>query len=124
MTTDAAHEIAEDGWVHHYVSTACLHEINDGDPDQHDRCRATCKTCGRPCGCANHADGEISSSPPPWVDQARDVARELLAAIGEFDRRQVLTPAQWEQIQTDPRLFWLRGEEAGPGTWTPPEERP
>jgi hypothetical protein len=92
------------GWVHRYVSTACMHEINDGDPDQHARCRATCKTCDAPCECAN---------------QARDIARELYAVSND--------PDLWERIATDPALFWLRGEEAEPGTWTPPEtggERP
>lgn len=103
------------GWVHHYVSTACLHEINDGDPDQHDRCRATCKTCGRPCECANHTEGEISSAPPSWVDQARDIARRLMAEWPS------MTLAQ--EITTDPALFWLRGEEQPPGQRTPPEER-
>lgn len=104
------------GWVHHYVSTACLHEINDGDPDQHARCRATCKTCDRPCECANHTEDELAAAPSSWVDQARAIARDL------YDRVPYLPKDLATRIASDPHLFWLRGEEQPPGEWRPPGE--
>lgn len=36
----------------------------------------------------------------------------------------VIGAVLWRRIQSDPALFWLRGEEAPAGQWTPPEERP
>jgi hypothetical protein len=106
---------------HHYISTACQHGLCDN------RCRRTCKYCDTPCTHECHTGTPTGPLPPPWVDQARDIARELLDAIQDFedfDHRQVVTPAQWERIRTDPALFWLRGEEAPPGIWAPPEEGP
>jgi len=49
------------------------------------------------------------------VDQARDVARELLAALGTA----YCPPELGRRIEQDPALFWLRGEDAPPGTWQP-----
>lgn len=34
-------------WLTHYVSTYCMHR-------DHDKCRRTCKTCGRVCRCRCH----------------------------------------------------------------------
>jgi len=47
------------------------------------------------------------------VDQARSTARELLAYI-TLSRGG--TPELMRKIETDPNLFWLRGEEKPPGT--------
>lgn len=35
---------------HHYISTACRHDL-------HDRCRKRCKFCGAPCLCKHHREG-------------------------------------------------------------------
>lgn len=107
-------ELPGQPWVHHYVSTFCLHELHDGDPAQHDQCRQTCKACDRSCECPNHTAGETRTAPPSWVDQARDIARELW-------NHGFVTPELEQRVATDPALFWLRGEEKPPGTWTPPE---
>jgi hypothetical protein len=93
--------------AHEYVSTACYH-------GECGSCRNTCKFCDAPCGHECHP-GDAARAFTPWVDQARDMARMLLmevrAAEGPW------TPQLAERIATDPGLFWLRGEEAPPGTW-------
>ena len=96
--------------THDYTSTACLHESED--PALHNSCRQTCKFCGARCACKNHARGEVPT-PASWVDQARSTARELLAYI-TLSRGG--TPELMRKIETDPNLFWLRGEEKPPGT--------
>jgi len=57
--------MAEAKIAHHYVSTACLHDL-------HDRCRRTCKFCASPCACHCHLtspetpeDSPQSASKPP-----------------------------------------------------------
>lgn len=96
---------------HYYMSTACLHERKDGQPDLHDACRRTCKFCGRPCQCPRHASQDAPAV-TSWTDQARNMARELLALIDEQD---YMPAPLGERIATDPALFWLRGEEVPPG---------
>lgn len=96
--------------AHDYLSTACLHEAADGTPQVHDACRQTCKFCDAPCQCPRHEARETAGH-VSRVDQARDIARELLRHGNtlEFQRR----------IKDDRTLFWLRGEEQPPGTWHP-----
>jgi hypothetical protein len=106
---------------HDYLSTACWHELNDGRPALHTDCRASCKYApGAPehCRCPNHTEEELRASPVSWVDQARGMALRLLAAcyaadvdLAKVDRHLV------RAIETEPALFWLRGEEQPPGQW-------
>lgn len=109
------------GWVHEYVSTACLHAQMEGRPELHAGCRNTCKfALGEPeycqCPCHGRTGTQPGSAGP--VDQARDIAAELLAAIREHPAGgTVLSPDLEERIRTDPYLFWLRGEVQSPGQW-------
>jgi hypothetical protein len=99
------------GMAHHYVSTACLHE--DQDPALHEACRQSCKYCDASCQCPQHVTGG-TYAPVSWVDQARDMARELLRyglSTG------AVMPELLHRIESDPALFWLRGEEQPPGEW-------
>jgi len=95
---------------HAYVSTACHH-------GECGACRNTCKYCDAPCSHGCHP----ASGPPlpePWVDQARDIARELLrCGLGTGE---AVPPELLHRIASDPALFWLRGETAPPGKWAPP----
>jgi hypothetical protein len=100
------------GWVHHYVSTACLHGLCD------ERCRSTCKFCDAPCEHECHPQTGDRVLPPSWVDQARDIARRLYTEVA------FLPVDLAEEIAADPHLWWLRGEEQPPGQWTPHEEKP
>lgn len=104
----------------HYLSTACYHEHLAGPAALHDACRLTCKFCDAPCSCPQHPHESDSPQAVSWVDQARGIARELLALLEEVDG----VPYKFhEQLSDDPRLFWLRGEEAPPGTWKQGEEQ-
>jgi hypothetical protein len=91
---------------HEYISTACQH-------GECGSCRRTCKYCDASCRCPLpdcHHGGSTQERPAAWVDQARGIARQLLADGGvslELARR----------IEQDPALFWLRGEEVPQGTW-------
>jgi hypothetical protein len=111
MTTTGAHE---------YLSTACWHELNDGRPELHGSCRASCKFApGGPeyCVCPNHPENDGSPAPQSWVDQARDAARRLLTVLESGGALTVRDPELSRLIRTDPDLFWLRGEEQPPGEW-------
>jgi hypothetical protein len=99
---------------HHYVSTACLHGLCD------ERCRRTCKFCDALCAHGCHTGEPVGDLPPAWLDQARDIARELLAR----SPADLLPGDLIDRVESDPHLFWLRGEEQPPGVLTPPEERP
>lgn len=102
------------GWVHHYISTACEHGLCD------ERCRSTCKFCDAPCQHSCHPQSGDRELPPPWVDQARDIAQDLLLAAGGvkgLDRAGLGGLAH--RVRSDPHLFWLRGEAQPPGVWTP-----
>lgn len=101
---------ATTSWVHHYVSTACLHGLCDG------RCRATCKFCDAPCEHDCHPQRGDAVLPVPWVDQARDLTREMFAAV-QAAPGDVLPDELRQRIAADPDLFWLRGEEQPPGQW-------
>jgi hypothetical protein len=94
---------------HEYLSTACWHALFDGNQKLHGSCRSSCKFCTRHCGCSCHPqpEGEQAVS---WVDQARDVALALLAEI-EASAPTRMSTALRQRIETDPALFWLRGEE-------------
>lgn len=99
---------------HVYLSTACQHEMIDGNPGLHASCRQTCKYCDQPCSCTRHPEGATAVA--PWVDQARMIARELYKhAVNAGALPLELT----QQIESDPALFWLRGEEQPPGAWHP-----
>jgi hypothetical protein len=100
---------------HAYVSTACYH-------DQCTQCRNTCKFCNAPCRCEHHAE-DLVEAPVSWLDQARQLAIELFRYA---ERVPVLHEQDWPGIselltraETDPALFWLRGEEQPPGVWHP-----
>jgi hypothetical protein len=95
--------------VHEYVSTAYAHDLCGS-------CRQTCKFCDAPCLCACHREGD-AERPQPWVDQARSIARELLRVT--LNSRPT-PPDLLYRIETDPDLFWLRGEEQPPGEWREP----
>jgi len=88
--------------LHDYMSTACMHS-------QCGSCRQTCKFCDAPCQHDCHTG--TGPQPVPWVDQARDVARELLAVLPIRN----LPLDLMARIGDDPDLFWLRGEEVPPG---------
>lgn len=95
---------------HAYVSTACLHRLCT----EKGACRQTCKFCDAPCACSCHpASGRVL--PAPWVDQARDIARELLRY--GLSQNEAVPPELLRRIESDPALFWLRGEAAPPGEW-------
>jgi hypothetical protein len=104
---------------HEYLSTACWHATYDGKPELHAGCRNSCKHAPEgevePCVCPCHGEAGTQPGRVSWVDQARDVARELLA---EIDNLAVDVGPLAERIRTDPALFWLRGEEQPPGEWT------
>lgn len=103
---------------HNYTSTACGHAQLEGDHDLHASCRRSCKFCDAPCDCWCHTQGAHTDAQPSWVDQARDIA---LRAIADAEDR--LHPDLAEQIRTDPRLFWARGEVQPPGERQPnPQE--
>lgn len=104
------------GVIHRYISTACEHE--EDSPELHAACRQTCKFCNAPCMCENHKDGDRQSA-VGWVDQARAIARDLLrdALNGP------VSPELLARIESDPTLFWLRGEEAPPGEWSNPWQK-
>lgn len=100
---------------HVYLSTACWHALFDGNKRFHGSCRNTCKFCDHPCGCSCHGDaGQRTHT--VWVDQARNVARDLLAEV-EASAPTALSRALRQRIKTDPDLFWLRGEEQPSGEW-------
>jgi uncharacterized protein YuzE len=102
---------------HAYLSTACAH-------GECGSCRRTCKFCGTSClhGCHPHT-GEQPASP---VDQARDIALELLDATraAGIDLYAV-APDLAARLDEDPALFWARGEVQPPGEWQgTPEQKP
>jgi hypothetical protein len=45
------------GTEHFYISTACLHEVND--PTLHGQCRLFCKFCHAQCQCVRHVDDPV-----------------------------------------------------------------
>lgn len=99
---------------HHYLSTACMHEGESQDEDLHLACRKTCKFCDAPCECPRHRVGEPAAQvSAAWVDQARDMARELLSY--GHPGHDCLPTELLERIRSDPDLFWLRGQETPPG---------
>ena len=93
-----------------YVSTACLHRLCA----EKGACRQTCKFCDAPCACPCHR-GSAAALPEPWVDQARNIARELLRY--GLSTSEAVPPELLQRIASDPSLFWLRGEERPPGEW-------
>lgn len=97
---------------HAYTSTACLHGICGS-------CRATCKFCDEPCrhGCHPAA----STAPVAGVDQAREIARELLD-VARPGALMSMPPDLYQRIRKDPALFWLRGETVPDGTWRSPSD--
>lgn len=86
---------------HAYLSTGCAH-------GECAACRLSCKFCDALCQHECHAD-QPGTSPEPWVDQARNIARELYQAAS------AIPPELERRIWADPALFWLRGEETPPG---------
>lgn len=92
---------------HVYVSTACIH-------GECGSCRNNCKFCGAPCRHDCHPAGVTASASP--VDQAREIARDLMDAFTAGKISHDLLA----RIKNDPGLFWLRGEEQPPGTWEAP----
>lgn len=109
------------GWVHEYVSTACLHALNEPRPELHSACRNDCKygDAPEPCRCPCHGEAGTQPGRTSQVDQARDIARELYNQAWRFGN---VSEELEQRVATDPALFWLRGEEREPDTWTPPEE--
>ena len=109
-------------WVHHYISSACMHALGEERPGLHAGCRLSCKYAEdgiESCECPCHAEGATTLTlPPPWVDQARDVAIRLLAVIREnginLGRAE---PDLSEAILYDPDMFWLRDEVQPAGVW-------
>jgi hypothetical protein len=103
--------------THNYLSTACYHEIHG------DACRNTCKFCDAPCFCTCHRNpvsGERAAVPKPWVAQARAIAVEfrdlLVGAMIQVDKLAAAEELQ-RRTETDPDLFWLRGEVQPDGEW-------
>lgn len=56
-----------------------------------------------------------------WVDQARDIARQLYE---DAINAGALPVEKLQQIESDPALFWLRGEEQPHGIWQPAGTNP
>lgn len=115
----------ETGWVHHYVSTACEHAVGENRPELHAACRLSCKFAedgAESCRCPCHLGAPVDAFPPPWVDQAQGIARELLAAV-EATREGLegVNPDLYRRCREDPHLFWLRGEVQPPGEWRAPD---
>jgi len=112
------------GRLHVYLSTACWHELNDGRPELHASCRASCKFAeGEPeyCSCPNHPENDDRPAPPPWVDQARNATIRLLAVIERcgVDLR-TQDPDLYEEIRDGRDWFWARPGEVQPaGQWQP-----
>lgn len=109
-------------WVHPYVSAACLHAVGENRPGLHASCRSSCKYApgGSPeyCRCSCHPQDPSRAAPVSWVDQAREVALELLDGLRAAG---VDLPGDLaERIEGDPALFWLRGEIIPPGEWKDP----
>jgi hypothetical protein len=107
------------GWVHHYISTACEHAVGEGKPELHASCRLSCKWAEdgqESCRCPCHFGTPPEELPPPWVDQARDLALELIDLLGG---PRVLPGELGNRVATDPALFWARGEVQPPGEWQP-----
>lgn len=102
--------------AHNYISTACIHEAEDST--HHESCRKTCKFCGARCSCPNHHPQETDEV-TSWVDQARDIARELLGMVilsEHFTKKSAEeTSSLIKRIAADPSLFWLRGKERQTG---------
>jgi len=93
---------------HLYVSTACRHGACGS-------CRNTCKYCDEPCRHECHPQkAATDGQPQTWVDQARDIAAELLYLVRQADW---LPDKLADRIRNDPSLFWLRGETQPDGTW-------
>lgn len=109
------------GWIHHYVSTACEHAQMESRPELHTSCRNECKYATgtpEPCQCSCHGESGTQPGRTSPVDQARDVARDLLAVVLQRPLSgPVLSPELEDRIAHDPGLFWLRGEEHPPGEW-------
>lgn len=93
---------------HSYVSTACQHELCGS-------CRNTCKFCNAPCRHFCHSQ-DAKTAPVASVDQARDIAIELL------DLSSDLPDELAGRIADDPALFWLRGETIPDGVWREPDQ--
>lgn len=108
-------------WVHRYISTACEHALHENRPELHAECRLSCKYSPdgvESCTCPHHTGMPLGEMPPPWVDQARGIALELLTLIEEDDHFRL--PAELaERVRSDPNLFWLRREVQPPGQWRP-----
>ena len=90
---------------HVYLSTACAH-------DECGSCRNVCKFCGSPCTHRCHSRQQHAPVSP--VDDARNIARALLAAFGDDIEAH---PDLAAQIRHDPALFWLRGKTQSAGEW-------
>jgi len=97
--------------MHDYLSTACGH-------GNCANCRLTCKFCDSPCQHGCHQQDGTKDLPPSWVDQARDIARELWGFLThpEYEGSSI-PPWLADRVRDDPALFWLRGEEQPPGRW-------
>lgn len=119
LPAEAVDQLARELWDRlHYLSTACAHALFDDEAVVRAPCRSTCKWCGRTCKGPDHPLPDDADTQPHPVDQARDVARELYAAVLACGAEQLLGGLQ-RRVVTDPALFWLRGEEKAPVTWRP-----
>ena len=79
--------------------------------------RLKSKLIGRP---VHHSPVHAASGQPlpePWVDQARGIARELLRY--GLRKNEAVPWELLDRIDSDPALFWLRGEAQPPGVWRP-----
>lgn len=94
--------------LHDYISTGCFH-------GEHASCRLTCKFCDAQCACRG-CSHDAAAAPVAWVDQARGVARQLLARAVETGD---LSADLALRITLDPSLFWLRDGEVPPGQRVP-----
>lgn len=60
---------------------------------------------------------DAQTTPPSPVDEARDIARELLAVMRAS--YEGVPKELWRRIENDPNLVWLLGEEHPSWEWRP-----
>jgi len=79
-----------------YVSKACEHELQD-------KCKRTCKYCGRPCDCTDCAHPDPNAPGPDGTPPAFKLQHEVYEAE-QILRRALLAQADHEILRVDKAL--------------------